>query len=155
MNHKSLSALAASFVAGVALAAGAVGVQAAGSGEQTAAQSKALAALCDGCALVKDVRTEQRKGQGSGVGAVGGAVVGGLLGHQVGGGSGKTLMTVGGAVAGGFAGNEIEKQSKKHTVWVTRVTLRDGSVKTYTQTSDPQLRAGDVVHIEGNKLQRR
>jgi hypothetical protein len=33
--------------------------------------------------------------------------------------------------------------------------MRDGSVKTYTQTSDPQLRAGDVVHIEGNKLQRR
>jgi outer membrane lipoprotein SlyB len=157
MNKKSLSALAASFVSAAALCAAAVTVHAAdgASHEKPAVVKAALASLCDGCALVKDVRTEQRKGQGSGLGAVGGAVVGGLLGHQVGGGSGKTLLTVGGAVAGGVAGNEIEKQSKKHTVWITRVTLKDGSVKSYTQASDPQLRAGDVVHIEGSTLKRR
>jgi uncharacterized protein YcfJ len=158
MNKRSLSALAASFVGGAALCAAAITVHAAGStpAEKAAATSKAaLSSLCEGCALVKDVRTETRKGEGSGLGAVGGAVVGGLLGHQVGGGSGKTLLTVGGAVAGGVAGNEIEKRSKKHTVWVTRVTLRDGSVKSYTQTSDPQLRAGDVVQIEGSTLKRR
>jgi outer membrane lipoprotein SlyB len=156
MNKKSLSALAASFVYATALCA-AVNVHAAdgASQQRPAAVRAALASLCDGCALVKDVRTEQRKGQGSGLGAVGGAVVGGLLGHQVGGGSGKTLLTVGGAVAGGVAGNEIEKQSKKHTVWITRVTLKDGSVKSYTQASDPQLRAGDVVQIEGGSLKRR
>ena len=156
MNKKGLSALAASFVSAAALCA-AVTVHAAdgASREKPAAVKAALASLCDGCALVKDVRTEQRKGEGSGLGAVGGAVVGGLLGHQVGGGSGKTLLTVGGAVAGGVAGNEIEKQSKKHTVWITRVTLKDGSVKSYTQASDPQLRAGDVVHIEGSTLKRR
>ena len=151
MNKKSLSALAASFVAGAALCAAAVSVQAANGApsEKPAAVKAALASLCDGCALVKDVRTEQRKGEGSGLGAVGGAVVGGLLGHQVGGGSGKTLLTV------GVAGNDIYKQSKKHTVWVPRVTLKDGSVKSYTQASDPQLRAGDVVHIEGSTLKRR
>ena len=156
MNKKSLSALAASCVSAAALCA-AVNVQAADGAarEKPAAVRAALASLCDGCALVKDVRTEQRKGQGSGLGAVGGAVVGGLLGHQVGGGSGKTLLTVGGAVAGGVAGNEIEKQSKKHTVWITRVTLKDGSVKSYTQASDPQLRTGDVVQIEGGALKRR
>lgn len=157
MHKKSLSALAASLVSATALCAAALTVQAAGAAasEKPAAVKAALASLCEGCALVKDVRTEQRKGEGSGLGAVGGAVVGGLLGHQVGGGSGKTLLTVGGAVAGGVAGNEIEKRSKKYTVWVTRVTLRDGSVKSYTQTSDPQLRAGDVVHIEGSALKRR
>jgi uncharacterized protein YcfJ len=157
MNKKSLSALAASFVSAAALCAAAVTVQAAEGSSQAkpAAVKAALASLCDGCALVKDVRTEQRKGEGSGLGAVGGAVVGGLLGHQVGGGSGKTLLTVGGAVAGGVAGNEIEKRSKKHTVWITRVTLKDGSVKSYTQASDPQLRAGDVVQIEGSTLKRR
>ena len=36
-----------------------------------------------------------------------GAVVGGLLGHQVGGGNGKTLATVAGALIGGYAGNEV------------------------------------------------
>jgi outer membrane lipoprotein SlyB len=156
MNKKSLSAFAASCVSAIALSA-AVNVQAADGAarEKPAAVRAALASLCDGCALVKDVRTEQRKGQGSGLGAVGGAVVGGLLGHQVGGGSGKTLLTVGGAVAGGVAGNEIEKQAKKHTVWITRVTLKDGKVQSYTQASDPQLRAGDVVQIEGGALKRR
>src|SRR3569832_1466592 len=34
-----------------------------------------------------------------------GAVAGGLLGHQIGGGTGRTLATVGGAAAGGYAGN--------------------------------------------------
>jgi len=42
-----------------------------------------------------------------------GAVVGGLLGHQVGGGKGKTLATVAGAVGGGYAGNRIEA-SRQH-----------------------------------------
>lgn len=38
-----------------------------------------------------------------------GAVAGGLLGHQVGGGKGKTLATVGGAVAGGYAGKKVQE----------------------------------------------
>jgi uncharacterized protein YcfJ len=40
-----------------------------------------------------------------------GAVVGGLLGNQVGGGTGKTLATVAGAVGGGYVGNEIAKRN--------------------------------------------
>ena len=40
-------------------------------------------------------------------GALAGALVGGILGHQIGGGSGKTLMTVGGAVAGAAVGSHI------------------------------------------------
>jgi hypothetical protein len=35
------------------------------------------------------------------------------------------------------------------------VTLKDGKVQSYTQASDPQLRAGDVVQIEGGALKRR
>lgn len=45
-----------------------------------------------------------------------GAVAGGLLGHQVGGGKGKTLATVAGAVGGGYAGKKIEEhQQAKNT----------------------------------------
>ncbi len=45
-----------------------------------------------------------------------GGVAGGLLGHQVGGGKGKTLATVAGAVGGGYAGKKIqENQQAKHT----------------------------------------
>ena len=107
-----------------------------------------LSSVCNGCGVVSNVHTETRKGKGSGVGAVGGAVAGGLLGHQMGGGSGKTAMTAIGAVGGGIAGNEVEKQVKKKTVWVTSVTFKDGSKHTYERDSAPALKAGDVVRLE-------
>ena len=40
-------------------------------------------------------------------GAIAGALIGGVLGHQVGGGSGKDIATVGGAVAGGVIGSNV------------------------------------------------
>ena len=46
-----------------------------------------------------------------------GAVAGGLLGNQLGGGSGRTLATVAGAAAGGYAGNQVQKNlQEKDTV---------------------------------------
>lgn len=42
-----------------------------------------------------------------------GAVAGGLLGHQIGGGTGRTLATVGGAAAGGYAGNQVQKNMQE------------------------------------------
>ncbi len=46
-----------------------------------------------------------------------GAVAGGLLGNQVGGGTGRTLATVAGAAAGGYAGNQVQKNlQEKNTV---------------------------------------
>jgi uncharacterized protein YcfJ len=106
-----------------------------------------LASLCNGCGVVASEKTETRKGQASGVGAVGGAVAGGVVGNQFGRGNGKTAMTVVGAVGGAVAGNEIEKNVKKYTVWITTVTFRDGTQKRYERSSDPGLRAGDVVKI--------
>lgn len=49
-------------------------------------------------------------------GTVIGAALGGLLGHQVGGGTGKDLATVGGAVAGGVAGHKIQRHQQEKTV---------------------------------------
>jgi uncharacterized protein YcfJ len=48
-----------------------------------------------------------------------GAVVGGLLGHEVGGGSGKVLATVAGAAAGGYAGNKIEQKVQAGDTYTT------------------------------------
>ncbi|WP_163560793.1 glycine zipper 2TM domain-containing protein [Halomonas sp. NO4] len=42
------------------------------------------------------------------VGTAAGAIVGGLLGNQIGGGSGKQIATIAGAVGGGLAGREIQ-----------------------------------------------
>lgn len=114
-----------------------------------------VAKLCNECSRVVSVRSEQRQGQGSGLGAIGGAVLGGLLGNQIGGGTGKQIATVGGAVAGGMAGNEIEKRSKGERVWVIRLAHRDGSTQTHEQRDDPQLQAGDVVVLRDGQLQRR
>lgn len=55
-----------------------------------------------------------------------GAVAGGLLGHQVGGGKGKTLATVGGAVAGGYVGNRVQKNAQdKKTYYTTERKCHD------------------------------
>ena len=106
-----------------------------------------LARLCEGCALVTDVHTETRRGQGTGVGAVGGAVVGGLLGNMIGGGNGKKLATVGGAVAGGYAGNEIEKRERSYQVWVVQVKQPNGQTRRFERSADPGVRTGDQVAL--------
>ncbi|KRB78280.1 glycine zipper 2TM domain-containing protein [Noviherbaspirillum sp. Root189] len=49
--------------------------------------------------------------QNSPVGIGVGAVVGGLLGNQIGKGSGRTLATVAGVIGGGYVGNEIARRS--------------------------------------------
>ncbi len=41
------------------------------------------------------------------IGMATGAVLGGVLGHQIGGGSGKTVATVGGAALGAFVGSRV------------------------------------------------
>jgi hypothetical protein len=68
------------------------------------------------CGHVESVRAVEIAAQPSGVGVVAGAVVGGVLGNQVGGGSGKKLATVAGAVGGGYAGNEIEKHAQTRRI---------------------------------------
>lgn len=52
-------------------------------------------------------------------GSVIGAVAGGVLGHQVGGGRGKTLATVAGAAGGGYAGNQVQKKMQQNDVQTT------------------------------------
>ncbi|KGI78122.1 glycine zipper 2TM domain-containing protein [Oleiagrimonas soli] len=49
-----------------------------------------------------------------------GAVAGGLLGHQVGGGKGKTLATVAGAVAGGYAGKKVQENHQENATYTTQ-----------------------------------
>lgn len=105
---------------------------------------------CEACGMVKAVHKETRKGEGGAVGVVGGALVGGLLGHQIGGGSGKTLATVAGAAAGGFAGNEVQKRVNTKTVWVTEVHMKDGSIHRYEQGAAPAWKSGSLVKVHSN-----
>jgi outer membrane lipoprotein SlyB len=109
------------------------------------------AAVCATCGVIESVRpVQQQRAQGSGLGAVAGGVLGGVVGNQMGKGSGRTAMTVLGAIGGGFAGNEVEKRT--HTVTVYEVTVRmdDGSVRTFTQQTEPA--PGTRVEVDGQGL---
>ena len=139
------------------LAASLFAACAAHAGESPAASPPAqvqgikLASMCTTCGVVSATRVETRQGEAGPTGVVGGAVLGGALGHQMGGGSGKTAMTVLGAVGGGVAGHAVEKKIKQTQVWITTVTLKDGSIRSYEAKADPELRAGDVVKIEDGR----
>jgi len=56
---------------------------------------------------------------------IAGAVIGGILGHQVGGGTGKDLATIGGAVAGGAIGANV---GRSNTTMVNRDVRRCDTV---------------------------
>ncbi len=134
-----------------ALAAQAADKPAAASAVPAAVQGVQLAKLCATCGVVSEVHVESRKGKASGAGAVGGAVVGGVIGNKAT--DGGTLGTVGGAAVGGLIGNAIEKRAKKHNVWVTSVTLKDGSTRKFEAEADPGWKAGMVVEVgAGNQL---
>jgi uncharacterized protein YcfJ len=59
------------------------------------------------CWVERQQVSEPARGDRNMGGAIAGALIGGVLGHQVGGGSGKDLATVGGAVAGGMLGSNM------------------------------------------------
>ena len=86
-----------------------------------------------------------------GVGAVIGAVAGGVLGHQFGGGSGRDIATVLGAVGGGVAGNVVQnKYVDRRPGQHIMVKLDNGVAIGVTQPTDPALRIGDAVRVEGS-----
>lgn len=107
-----------------------------------------VAALCETCGIVKELRSEKRKGKGGALGIIGGAVAGGVLGNQVGNGTGKTVATVGGAVGGAILGNEIQKRANRKTVHITSIQMKDGSVRTYESEAAPTWTVGNSVKLD-------
>lgn len=107
-------------------------------------------AVCGTCGTVQSVQPVSVKGNGSGLGVAGGAVAGGLLGHQMGGGSGKTALTVLGAIGGALAGNEVEKRARATTEYDVQVRMEDGSYRTVRQ-SQP-VSAGTRVNLSNGEL---
>lgn len=87
-----------------------------------------------------------------------GAIVGGLLGSQIGGGSGRTAATVLGAVGGGVVGNRMAQNTAPGTVASTNPVYRievqtdQGYVRTYDVAATGDLRPGDRVRIENGVI---
>lgn len=91
-----------------------------------------------------------------GAGTIAGAVVGGILGHQIGDGTGNTAATVLGAAGGAYAGHELEKrnQTQQGNVYQLTIRLNNGSYQTLTQTTHNDIRVGDSVRIDNGVAQR-
>lgn len=58
---------------------------------------------------IVDIQRSYVQSEGNILPTLGGAIIGGLLGNQIGGGSGKKVATVAGTIAGGYIGNETYK----------------------------------------------
>ena len=104
---------------------------------------------------IETVAAERREGMG--IGAVGGAVIGGIVGHQIGSGSGNTAATIGGAVLGGVVGHQVEQQVRNRQAasaaeYQFRVRMDDGSYQTVRSDSQQGIRVGDRVRVEGNSI---
>ena len=103
---------------------------------------------------VESIETVTPGQQGPGVGALGGAVAGGVLGNQVGSGSGRTPATIGGAVIGGVVGHQVEKRVRgaQGVEYHFRVRMDDGSYQTFRKETHDNIRVGDRVRIEAGNL---
>ena len=104
--------------------------------------------------VVDAIELTRGSSDGIGAGAVIGGIVGGVLGHQVGSGTGQDVATVAGAVGGAVAGHQIEKSNKQQDAYRIQVRLDHGGYQTVTQQSIGDLRVGDRVRIENDRVSR-
>ena len=85
------------------------------------------------CEDVAGIRRAPVKDEHKLLGTLTGAVIGGVLGNQVGGGTGKKLATVAGAAAGGYAGNKVQGNMQAKDTYTTTErrchTVTDSSEK--------------------------
>jgi len=70
---------------------------------------------------VERERVVQNSGNANVGGALAGALIGGILGHQVGGGTGKDVATFGGAVAGAVVGSNVGRDAQGQTAYEQNV----------------------------------
>jgi outer membrane lipoprotein SlyB len=85
-----------------------------------------------------------------------GAVVGGVLGHQIGGGSGRAAATGVGVIGGALAGNAIEARNNNAGPSGYRIviSLDQGGQRDYDVSSPGDLRVGDRVRVVNGQISR-
>lgn len=116
--------------------------------------AKDVKASCPDCGKVVAVNVTEKEGESSPVGLIAGGVAGAILGHQVGGGTGKNLATIAGAAGGAYAGKKIEEKMKTRKVWTVSVHYANGNKGSFDFDQDPGLKAGDPVKKSGNTIVR-
>lgn len=99
-------------------------------------------------ATIVGMRNIAVDGNVSGAGTMVGALVGGVLGHQVGKGTGNDLATIGGAIAGGIVGNQMERGSAGQKMR-TELTVQfpNGETRTMLIDNHAGYRVGDRIRV--------
>ncbi|MFC0034334.1 glycine zipper 2TM domain-containing protein [Cardiobacterium valvarum] len=69
-----------------------------------------------------------------GAAGIGGAILGGVLGHQIGGGSGQAIATGVGAAAGGLLGDNAVTARQESQMLEVEISLATGRVSDYNYT---------------------
>lgn len=122
--------------------------------EERAPEKKSQAHVCADCGTITAINAVEQEGEGSGLGAIAGGVAGALLGHQVGGGTGKDIATIAGAAGGAYAGHQIEKKMKKIMRYDITVKMENGEHRTISEKEAPAVAVGDKVKIVDGMLQK-
>lgn len=111
-----------------------------------------IASNVNGSGTIQSIELVPRQ-QGMGLGTLAGAAVGGVLGNQVGGGSGRTITTAAGAAGGAYVGHEIEKRRRTgDQIYKVSIQMDDGTTQSFAQESAPSVRQGDRVMITNGVL---
>lgn len=105
--------------------------------------------------MVRSIETVPAESATSGAGALAGGVIGAVVGRQIGSGSGRTAGTLVGAVGGAIIGNQVEKSRNGTQDHVrVEVQLNDGTLRRFDYAQIGDLRVGDRVRVEGDRLYR-
>jgi len=110
--------------------------------------------VCADCGKVISITTAEKAGDSGPLGVIAGGAAGAILGHQVGGGTGKDLATIAGALGGAYAGKKIEGMVKTQTVWTVSVQYADGRKANFEFQQDPGMKIGDNVKNAGASIVR-
>jgi outer membrane lipoprotein SlyB len=105
---------------------------------------------CANCGVVVAVRLVEKKGEGTGLGAVVGGVAGAVVGHEIA--DGRDVGTVVGAAGGAFAGHQIERQARATKHYEVQVRMGDGHLKNVKFDTPPAWKSGDRVRLQDGKL---
>lgn len=123
-----------------------------GSSGGSQAETKPIASNVNGTGTIQTIEVVPRS-QGLGLGTLAGAAIGGVLGHQVGGGTGNTVSTVAGAAGGAYVGHEIEKRRRTdNQIYKVTIRMDDGTTQSFAQEAEPTVKQGDRVTITNGVL---
>lgn len=99
---------------------------------------------------LRQVQIQADSRAGGIIGTGGGAVIGGLLGSQIGGGSGRRLATAAGAIGGAVAGSNVEESTNRVTAWEMEIQRDDGMEVVVVQKADRNFEVGQRVRLIGS-----